>query len=738
MKKTTNFFKNYWPLLGYVLISVIFLFPILRQQGIPFKYDWNWPLFEMKEFWKYLFDSGSLGLFSAPGKYAILILGLPDLVKLPPSLALKLFLLTIHVVAGYGFYLFISKRTNSPLRQGFAEQAKLIAFFAGLAYAFSPYIFIRTITGFIYSLISYALFPWIVGLYLKEKKPILDFILLGFLLALSWSQLQAGFLITFYLFILSVILAFQGKFKKEFGNFILTIASFLGFSLLWILLLFKGHNQGLVFTGTEVSTLKYIANLPHSLRNTLMLSDHIITRDFFYPYARTLILTLSFAAIYLIAAFSFLDKKNRPIVITSILTTLAVLPFSIGPTGIFSHFYSFIYNHFSYIAFFRETYHLEFIIAFNLLLLFAFGSSQIFSYFYRLGRFWLIFFALFFSLVSVIISPYFGLNYVGYFHLQQIPDEYSQVNEFFKENKQFCTKAYYPPNLGFIYFADDLSPDAVNSDSIASAFGLPYLTDGSSVLNAASKEMFFRNRLTSLFLEENDNGEVAALMREGGVDCLVVRTDLYSKFWRVSNIWRDSSEEVRKKWMNFDMLSLARAKKGLKLSKQIGDKIFIFKISNDKIRMTNDEKIPNDLINNEIIQQFNNTAIYLSIASWATDFDYYREGWSRGRYAFWRKKIFADLEQDFIYTIKPDAVLEGKIDQDGEYDLQVRYLTGGTPGNFQFSIFNFQTTIVKNPGEEKFVVKNLGKVNVEKGDKLEIKNISGENAIADIILVPSD
>ena len=83
-------------------------------------------------------------------------------------------------------------------------------------------------------------------------------------------------------------------------------------------------------------------------------------------------------------------------------------------------------------------------------------------------------------------------------------------------------------------------------------------------------------------------------------------------------------------------------------------------------------------------------------------------------------------------------MLSGQISESGDYDLVIRYLTGGTPGNFQFSIFNFQTTIVKNPGEEKFVVKNLGKVNVEKGDKLEIKNISGENAIADIILVPSD
>ena len=36
------------------------------------------------------------------------------------------------------------------------------------------------------------------------------------------------------------------------------------------------------------------------------------------------------------------------------------------------------------------------------------------------------------------------------------------------------------------------------------------------------------------------------------------------------------------------------------------------------------------------------------------------------------------------------------------------------------------------------MVKNLGKVNVEKGDKVEIKNISGENAIADIVLAPGD
>lgn len=160
MKKLLNFLKNYWPLLGYILVSIIFLFPILRQQGVPFKYDWNWPIFYLTDFWHGIAENGTLGVASIPGKYASAILGLPGLLHIPPSIGLKLFLLLIHTLSGYGFYLFANRRIKS----------QFIAFVVGLVYAFSPYIFIRTIVGFIYSIIAYAVLPLFLLIYFQPKR----------------------------------------------------------------------------------------------------------------------------------------------------------------------------------------------------------------------------------------------------------------------------------------------------------------------------------------------------------------------------------------------------------------------------------------------------------------------------------------------------------------------------------------------------------------------------------------
>ncbi len=169
--KIISFLKNYWPLLGYILISIVFLFPILGQQGVPFKYDWNWPIFSLTEFWRGLSGPSSMGLAGSLGKYSSAILGLPGLLHIPPPIGLKLFLILIHTAAGYGFYLFVSKRIKS----------KFIAFISGLAYAFTPYIFIRTIVGFIFSLISYAVLPFFLSSYLAEKRKFWQYLLPGFL-----------------------------------------------------------------------------------------------------------------------------------------------------------------------------------------------------------------------------------------------------------------------------------------------------------------------------------------------------------------------------------------------------------------------------------------------------------------------------------------------------------------------------------------------------------------------------
>jgi hypothetical protein len=203
------------------------------------------------------------------------------------------------------------------------------------------------------------------------------------------------------------------------------------------------------------------------------------------------------------------------------------------------------------------------------------------------------------------------------------------------------------------------------------------------------------------------------------------------------------------------MLSLARSKVGLEEVKSFGDNIFIFKAPITKkqdiyeatLRASNNQP---SIINNQTAQpasqQFsppkedlpsggNSTILELPITSWANDFDYYKDGWSRGRYAFWRKELFADLKQDFIYTDKQDSALTGKIDQTGNYELWARYLTGGSPGEVEYRIGNIEYRIKKDAGEEKFVWKDLGAVNVSQGDQLSIKNLDGENAIADLVLV---
>jgi hypothetical protein len=460
----------------------------------------------------------------------------------------------------------------------------------------------------------------------------------------------------------------------------------------------------------------------------LFLSDHIITRDYFYSFAREPIVVLGFSLFYLVALFSIFDKKNRAIVFSLVISSLLIIPFSIGPTGIFSAFYTFVFNHFPLIAVFRETYHLQFLLSFNIIALFAFGLAYIFkSLKGTRPLFWLIKIIATSSII-IVIAPYLGFDYAGYFRLQQIPDEYHQADEFFQSNPDYCQKAFYPPNLGFTRFASDPTAEtsAANSDIIAWDFGLLRVTDAASVLSIAGDEMYQRNHLTSQFLEFSDNGEFATLAREQGVDCVIVRDDLTNLYFLANNVWRDPSFPVRLKWMNQDMLSLAENKKDLLLDKQFGDKIFVYKIETSRTARQIDSQtaIP------ELPE-----GIKLPITDWANNYDWYIEGWARGRYNFWRKHLFAQLEQDFIYTNKPDSEVSGNIAESGSYGLMIRYLDGGEAGEIELRIMNTEYRIKKTAGEEKFVIKDLGIIDVKKGDTVTIKNISGENAIADLVLL---
>jgi hypothetical protein len=271
---------------------------------------------------------------------------------------------------------------------------------------------------------------------------------------------------------------------------------------------------------------------------------------------------------------------------------------------------------------------------------------------------------------------------------------------------------------------------------IAYSIGVPHLDDGTTYSYLPTAERFYRNELVSQFYEKNDSGEFADLLNEGNIDCIILRLDIESKYNEASNLWKETDPKIIKKWNNTGLKGLIESKKGMKLEKQFGENILIYRIdseyqvSSSKYQAEKKHKVEQLPAEYLIL----NTK-YLPVTDWANNFAYYKDGWSRGRYDFWRKHLFTQLRQDFIYTNKSDSTLIGKIDEVGDYEVWMRYLTGGRPGNFQFSIFNFQFNVQKDIGEERFIWKKTGDVKLNGETSIEIKNVSGENAIADIVLI---
>jgi len=741
--------SKYWVIFFFFLVSLINIIPLLHL-GIPFQYDWLWPVFSMQQFWVGLTGTSIQGIFSALSKTGPAIIGLFGLVHFPPSIFLKLFILAVHFTAGYGFYCFIKTKVKS----------EAVAVISGIAYAFSPYIFIRTIIGFTWSMVAYALLPIFLLKFWQPKKRILDFIIIGFLLSLIFGQTQAGILTSLVVTVNLVIARSPWRPRQSIRllrrshtprndgeqleivaikNYFFAFVSLFVFALPWmVVMLFHKTNLSTV-SGGAVTTLNFIASLPHSLRNFLMLSDHHITYYFFYPLAHDKLFIIGWLIVWFVAFCAIFNKKNRELVWTFITSCLIVLPFIKGPLGIFGGFYVWFYNRVPQITIFRETYHFEFLYAISLCVLFAIGLDWLWQ---KIDCFKPIIpnskfiipmktglTALLAGSAIFIIAPYLTFDYAGYLKMQKIPDDYTELHNFYEENKDFCNRIYYPPGTGFVYFKGDKSRGASNSDLIASSLGVPYLIDGTSVLNLPSNEMFFRNELVSQFYEKEDSGQFTSLMQEGGIDCVVLRLDTESKYDQASNLWQEKNPEIVKKWNQTDLLSLTKSKLGLEEVKQFGDDIHIFKVSSQSSVVSSQKNIQTFPTNYKL-----QTTDYLPLTDWANNYAYYKDGWSRGRYDFWRKHLFTQLRQDFIYTDKTNSTLNGQIDKKGDYELWARYLTGGAPGNFQLSISNYQYNIEKGTGEGKFIWKDLGNIRLNGQTEIEIRNIVGENAIADIVL----
>lgn len=713
----------------YFAVILILCSPIIFGRGLPLQYDWAWPLFSTKYFfWNQLkqFD----GLMSLSSKYSLLLFSVVGYILRSPKIMLALFIFCVHFTAAYSFYKFCKNFT-----------ATFISFLAGLAYAFTAYIFIRTIVGFGFSLIAYAATPIFLNYYFfKKDKKYYNYLLLGLLLSLIFAQIQSGILISLVLFVGLLASLFYRQFNGNIKFFIYTFLGYLIINLPWLFWLKFSHGNNSFPTGDSVTTLVAMGDRPHSYRAMLMLSDHDTTSSILYPLSHEKFILVGFLIVWAICLCSLFSKKNRQLVLAFFISSLLVVPFYKGPTGHFGSFFVWFYNHFPQIMIFRETYHFEFLFAITLCILFAVGLDLVWQKIAKLkpkrnsGE-WVktALRTLFVGSFLFIISPYLTFNYVGSNPLRPIPSDYNQLYNYLIENKNVCQKIYYPPGLNFVYFKGDTMPGASNSDIVATSIPVPFLDGGTSVLNTPSQQMFYQNELVSQFYKESDNGEFASLLNQGGIDCVVVRQDMDSKYYQAMNLHYENDPTIVKHWNQNDWLSMTKSKAGLKLEKQFGDNIYIYKVDPSfKASSTNYDPE----VSKPATDQFSDTtAIQLPLTDWADNYSYYKDGWSRGRYDFWRNILFARLGQDFIYTDKANNVLTGKIDYNGNYELWARYLTGGTTGNVQISVNSNQFQITKDSGEEKFVWQKLGDIQLNGSTNVTIKNISGENAIADLVLV---
>lgn len=716
MKKIANSFAAICrekPFVIYLFLTVVMLFPYLFFGGVPFKYDWTWPWFDFRIMMGTLLNTLT-GLPDTMNRTPFFLFYLTGYLVRNPDIFFRIFLISVFTFSQYGMNIFLRDLTKN----------KMLSFLGGFFYGFSPFIFIRLVVGFSGTLIAYTFAPYFLFCYFQKAKNWKFYLITGSLLAMIFAQIQVGFLMAGFIFLHSLFLLIQKnpEVKLNIKKLFIVALVCVTYFVFWFIILkiSGGHTE--LHQGKEFTTLNTIASMPRSYKNIITLSDHHITFYYFSKLIDKRLFLLPFIILWGFAGLAVFDKSKRNIVIPSIVLLILTSPFLKGPSGLFGGFYTWAYNHIPYMSLFRETYHFQFIWTLILIITSIVGIDYGIK---KWDRCRVMFILIVPFIAFGFTYPFITYAYNDFLKPIKVQADYQQLYKDLSQ-KKICSFAYYPPGLGFDKLKIDPTPNASNSDNIAFSLGIPYLDDGSSVLNLPTEDRYFRNELVSQFYETKDDGTFVSLLLEKKIDCVIVRNDVISLYNDASSLHLENDKIVRQKWLNQNYIKLLNSKKGLQLVKRYGNDIYIYK-PNKSIRR-------HKIIYNRIEPLPIGDKILLPITDWAYNFAYYEDGWSRGRYDFWRKMLFSQLRQDFIYTDKKGSKVVGKVAQRGSYELWARYLTGGTAGNVEIKMSNDKFTIIKDPGEERFMVKKLGDVNITDG-KVIIENVQGENAIADLFLV---
>lgn len=762
-------------ILIYFLISILSLWKILPQYGvIGFRHDWGIPQYSeqiktLTNYSSFIWKDYALGgthLYESPYLFS-LILGHISFLEMGGVILSKA--IVIFCIFSSGLFMFLFCKKN-----GLNKKA---SFISGFFYMSSPIIFNRVVAGHITYLVSYALAPLSLYLFLicirNDKIKYRCTIIAGIITALACTQIHF-FLMIFALLFFFSFLEIKNVKKKIITSLLIITITFL-IHIPWIFPAILDFQNKIQFVSNMV-TPKYVSTLSHSLFQSILLLgyrylENALLSNFALLFLWTFsMLILSVFSLFLPFFLKFQNKKGLLIAIATIFS----LFFSKG----FSPPFGELFSIFSYV--FREVYHLMFIPTFFYSVLIGFFVNEFYkekNYRKRKVPFQeeILLFSIILLFVTICAIPVLSGDFLGQIQQYKLGNEYYYIFKSFSKDKEDYRILWLPMMQPFQY--ENLSYYGLDPMILFS----PKPTFQQQLVSGSYGEKY--TALINNLLHNEITTHLGEILAFSNTKYLVFRKNMKSKFWNWSFMYR--YPEISEKYKdNKKILNILRIQEDIVQKYSVGNiTVYENKKNLPHIYATKDaflvagdlsimvlfpelKKVLNisnapalffaSQLENKGIENYVNKVLIqdgsffdLLILKIPNKYifdpgNYVKEidaekGWVRlfnPSFGWWWYNWKYSLALENVAFTRTNDTLEipVNIDKQGEYDVWVKLYFGKNTSSIKFSIDKLSKTILSNSSEERFKWIKVFSSLLKDGKKvLKIKSY-GENVIARIVI----
>lgn len=756
-KKINNIkFNKKRAILIYFIISTITLSKLLLSPGvIGFRDDWSIPpyneqviewAFEEKEAWQKN-GFGVTNVYPSQYMFRFSLGALSFLFNLNGEALSKILLILILTISGFsGFYLgkVLGLKKDS-------------SFITGLFYMLTPVLFNRIIPGYLSYLFSYAILPFILGLFIKytnEHFKLNNLFKLGVITSLGFTHINFIILIPGILIIYSIIDKDYKKILKKILWIIgmISIASLM--HLNWILPLLKDMAQINEILASKTNV--WVESFHPPITNSMLLFG--ASFGFFSQVIQQnllLFLLWTFSSLCLISIIfsTIISTKNKQIIKISLITILFII-ISKGSSPPFGSIFNYFYDNINLLILFRDLH--------NILIIVCLGYSIILGYSLKIFKIYFkekyVPFIGIFALIILFSWPFFTGNFGGYLRTYNPNEEYQSLFLDLKQEIGDHRILWLPP-IGPISY-DNYEFEGIDSLTLYS----PKETNLQVLNSNTDQENYVR--VLDKILHENITYNLHSFLNLANIKYLIYREDYYSKFPEFSYM----TPEVNHSYNNKVILNILE--KQNKISLIMNESSFsIFEVDSssfDKISIATKNYLVNDYnqllsgnilfsgqinnlsplkdlvtnsINNtlELISSFIPNKYKIDIGDHAIHEDA-NKGWTPYyKWSWYKWDYTSQIENGALSKFPDELEINLNIEESTNHTILTKTFFSQDSSNITISIDNIQLSNINTTSHTKgFKWINLDNINLGKGThSIKITSGQGENAISRIIIVPN-